>query len=58
MKYKVILYNTSTSSEVDTSGNFTFYTLNSAVEVAQAWAALAASYRAYLWDGSVWRLYQ
>ena len=57
MKYKVIYFNTGGTSAVDQAGNFAFYTLNSAVESATAWAAIDATFISYLWDGSTWRVY-
>lgn len=58
MKYRVILYNTGGAPDTDLFGNFTFYTLNSATDFAVAWTELSVYYKAYLWDGSVWRDYQ
>lgn len=57
MKYKVILYNAGSSQETDLAGNFTFYTLNSAIHACTVWVAIGDPYLARLWDGSVWRLY-
>ena len=58
MKYKVVLWNIGGSSAVDSAGNFTFYTLNSAVDFCAQWVQIAAEYKAYLWDGNTWRTYE
>lgn len=58
MKYKVVLWNTGASSSVDHSGNFTFYTFNSAHEACTQWVAIGVEYKADLWDGSTWRRYE
>ena len=57
MKYKVVLYNTQSSADTDTAGNFSFYTFNAAHECCQSWAAITAQYEAWLWDGATWRKY-
>ena len=57
MKFKVIFYNAGAAASTDTAGNFTFYTLNSAITCAQAWAAYSSNFEAYVYDGIIWRLY-
>lgn len=57
MKYKLILYNSYGSSDVDLAGTFTFYTFNAAHECATQWIAQASFFQARLWDGETWRVY-
>ena len=58
MKYKVILWNTGGSSAVESAGTFTFYKKNSAIECIEQWVQIDPIYKAFLWDGIVWRTYE
>ena len=41
----------------DAVAPYTFYTFSAAHECAQAWAGLASTTTAWLWDGQLWRFY-
>lgn len=57
MKYKVIFYNNAAAADTDIAGNFTFYTLNSAIAACVQWSAIGDPFFARLWDGATWRVY-
>jgi len=57
MDYKVILYNSSDSSNVDKAGNFEFYTHDEAELCCQRWVDAHVMHSSYLWNGAVWRLF-
>lgn len=57
MKYKVILYNSGSSSDVDVSANFSFYTKSQAESCSELWVESGTTRYAYMWDGLIWRYY-
>jgi len=57
MKYKVILYNTSSAQDVDLSANFSFYTKSQAQSCCELWVELFTDRYALMWDGSTWRYF-
>ena len=59
MKYKVILLRDDAGGGGSPDGMtaVTFYTLNQAISCAQAWATTSGDNFAFLWDGSIWRVY-
>ncbi len=58
MKYKVILIgNTTGGGNPDLGVGFSFYTYNTALSFAQAWANESGNNNAYFWDGSIMRYY-
>lgn len=59
MKYKVIFYNNHSGAENDVPlGSFSFYTKAQAVNACNLWIELGTFFKALLWDGSTWTLYQ
>lgn len=57
MDYKVILYNIDDADDVDNAGSFEFYTFDEAELCCQKWVELNTNFRAWFWNGAVWRLF-
>jgi len=53
MKFKVILYNNTSTQDVDKAAQFSFYTLTGAQSCAASWIE-TVEHRAYLYDGNTW----